>query len=100
MAAMVSKHSGFVTASKWSMTSATGWPMVAIADTSRRGTSTPAPDDASARTTSGSIGSTRFSADARYARRTAGSLSLSSAETHPTRGCLRLAHCARSVVFP
>ena len=46
------------------MTSATGRPIDAIAETSRRGTSMAAPDDASARNTAGSIGSMRSSATA------------------------------------
>ena len=54
---------GCVTDSKWSMTRATGRRIAAMAETSRRGTSIPAPDDASARNTLGSIGSMRSSAD-------------------------------------
>ncbi len=46
------------------MTSATGCRIVAIAATSRRGTSMPAPDEASARNTLGSIASMRSNATA------------------------------------
>ena len=63
-AAIASRLSGFATTSKLSMTSAIGCRILSIADTSRRGTSMPAPDEASARNTLGSIGSMRSSATA------------------------------------
>ena len=100
MAASVSKHWRLVTASKWSMTRAMGLRMASIAATRRRGTSTPTVEDVMAPNTAGSIGSTRFSAIAMEVARTAGSLSWSSNETHPTRGRLRCAHCASRVVLP
>ena len=63
-AATASRLSGFVTTSKLSMTSAPGRLILAIAATSHRGTSGPAPDEASARNTLGSIASMRSSATA------------------------------------
>ena len=96
---MVSRHSVFVMASAWSSARATGAWVAATAATNRATTVTP-PPEVRIRNADGSIGSIRASPTARWASRTAGSLSPSSQETQATRGRRRSAHCASSVVLP
>ncbi len=95
-----SRHSRLVTISRWSSTIVIGPPIPAMAEASRWGPLVAALEEATVRNTAGLIGSIRSTAAATWVSRTAGSLSRSSAEIHPTRGALRSAHCARSVVLP
>ena len=78
----------------------TGRSIEATADTNRGTTVMPAPDEASAEKMVGSTGSIRSSATASALSSTTGSLSPSSQESQATRGPIRSAHCAMSVVLP
>ena len=98
--AIARRHCLLVTASAWSSTTVTGRRIEATADTNRGTAVMLAPEDASAQKMPGSTGSIRSSAIARALSSTTGSLSPSSQETQATRGPIRSAHCAMSVVLP
>ena len=94
------RHCLFVTASAWSSSTVTGRSIEAMADTNRGTAVMPAPEEASAQKMVGSDGSIRSSATASALSSTTGSLSPSSQETQATRGPIRSAHWAMSVVLP